>query len=177
MQHKIIGITGRAGAGKDTVANLLVEHHGFHRLAIADKIKDGCAAMFGIDRGLFDDRDKKEVVIDWLGKSPRQLAQLAGTEFGRAMIGNDVWLRVAGHGLVDGVRYVMSDVRFENEADFIRANGGVVLHLVRPGTDAGTASTHSSEAGVAVKAGDLLVRNEKTIDDLKYMSLRALYAP
>lgn len=174
MQHKIIGITGRAGAGKDTVANLLMDHHGFQRLAMADKIKDGCAAMFGIERALFDDRDQKEVVIPWLGKSPRQLAQLAGTEFGRNLIADDVWLRVAGKGLVDGVRYVLPDVRFENEAAFVRAHGGVILHIIRPGTESGTSSAHSSENGIAMADGDRVVLNDEGLDSLLYKAMRVL---
>ena len=157
---KLIGIAGRAGAGKDVVASALIASEGFKKVSFADAIKDGCAVMFGVDRALFDDRERKEQVIDWIGKSPRQLAQLAGTEFGRGLVRDDIWLLTALRKMDPAFSCVISDVRFENEADFIRKNGGVMLHVRRPGTEAGTTSAHSSESGVKIQQGDFCVEND-----------------
>ena len=46
----IIGITGKAGAGKDTVADYLISHEGFKKIALADPIKRLVKDVFEIGR-------------------------------------------------------------------------------------------------------------------------------
>lgn len=65
---------------------------------------------------------------------------------------------------LQGEEGVNADVRFENEAQWIRDNGGVVVHIQRPG--AATVSAHASEAGVAIAEGDVLVVNDGSLDEL-----------
>lgn len=177
---KLIGIAGKAGSGKDTVANRLVEKHGFVRYAFADPIKRGLDAMFGLDANYFEDRSLKELPIPRLGdKSPRQLAQWLGTEYGRHLVADDLWVRLAEREF-DYYRnmnetsffsrthwyrgMVVPDVRFENEADWIRSKGGVVLHLTRPGVDG--VAAHVSESGVPRCPEDVVLVNRGTIQDL-----------
>lgn len=174
---KLIGVTGKAGSGKDTVAEYLVREYGFERYGFADPIKQGLCAAFGLMPFDFADRARKEQPIERLGgKSPRQLAQWFGTEFGRNMICEDIWIRMAQFrydALVDMVRntfgpapvgMVVSDVRFENEAAWIRKTGGAVWHVVRPVIE--SVAAHVSEAGVAFADGDRWVHNYGTISEL-----------
>jgi len=174
---KLVGVAGRAGAGKDTVADYLVKEYGFERYGFADPIKHGLCAAFGLMPFDFADRERKEQSISRIGgKSPRQLAQWFGTEFGRNMICEDIWIRMAQfhyESLVDMVRdtfgkapvgMVVPDVRFPNEAEWVRRNGGVVWHVVRP--DIKPVSAHVSEAGVAFAGGDRWVHNYGTIAEL-----------
>lgn len=147
----IIGLCGLAGSGKTTIANHLVEHHGFVRLPFAGPLK-AMAVAFGLGpRELAG--DLKEVPSDLLcGRTPRQFMQLLGTEFGRELIGEDVWVRAWERALgdlaTDGfrpLRVVADDMRFPNEAAAIRARGGIVIHLVREGAGSASGGGHASE--------------------------------
>jgi len=144
----LIGLVGTAGAGKDTAANHLVSTHGYSALALADPLKEMLRTLLdeaNVDRCYADHRDLKEVGIGGLcGLSFRQLAQRLGTEWGRA-ISPDFWLRVLERRIdaADLWPIVITDVRFPNEAEWVRAHGGVVWRLTRP--QAAPAHAHVSE--------------------------------
>lgn len=177
----LIGLTGFARTGKSTAAAHLVEEHGLEGYAFANPIREALAAMFNLDASDFEGA-KKEELIPWLGRSPLQLMQLLGTEWGRHMISANLWLDLAEQrldGLADSVGdtpgFVISDVRFENEAAFIRERGGVMVHMQR--NDASPVSAHSSEDGVAMHPQDLIVRNNGTIRELQSeLSSLVIYA-
>lgn len=162
----IIGLCGLAGSGKTTIANHLVEHHGFVRLPFAGPLK-AMAAAFGLGPREMGG-DLKEVPSDLLcGKTPRQFMQLLGTEFGRDLIGQDVWVRAweraLGEVATDGflpLRIVADDLRFENEAAAIRSRGGVVVHLIRHGAGSATGGAHSSER--PERLGGVMVANDRS---------------
>lgn len=163
----IIGLCGLAGSGKTTIANHLVEHHGFVRLPFAGPLK-AMAAAFGLGpRELAG--DLKEVPSDLLcGRTPRQFMQLLGTEFGRELIGENVWVRAWERALgdlaTDGfrpLRVVADDMRFPNEAAAIRARGGVVVQLIREGAGSASGGGHASERPELL-GGDI-VWNDKEI--------------
>lgn len=166
----VIGLTGPAGVGKDTVGLMLCLHYGFVKHAFAKPIKDMlCAIGFAAED--FEDREIKERVIPQIGVSYRTLAQTLGTEWGRS-INPDFWLQIAKmryeslhqDPLVMGM--VITDVRFENEAEFVRQHG-TLIHIcgrayeMEPG-----AKAHSSEAGVQFKACDRRVTNDGSLIDL-----------
>ncbi|KTB97352.1 deoxynucleotide monophosphate kinase family protein [Pseudomonas sp. ICMP 10191] len=178
MKQILIGLTGPARSGKTTAASHLAHDHGFECYAFADPLREGIMAIFNLSPDDFEG-DKKEQPIDWLGRSPRQLMQLLGTEWGRHMISANLWVDLAEQNLdclsavFDGVPgFVVSDVRFENEADFIRKRGGTVIHLYRP--DAAEVNPHISEAGVSVHPDDLVLTNDSGLQEL-YGALDELY--
>lgn len=148
MPRVLIAFTGLAGAGKTTAAMHLVKHRGFHRVRFAGPLKAMMAAL-GLDQTEIDG-DRKELPCDLLcGKTPRQAMQWLGTEFGRNLIGPDLWIRAwqaAVAAQPAGVPVVVDDCRFPNEADAIRVLGGTLVRIERPG--AGTASVHESEQHV-----------------------------
>lgn len=166
----LIGFTGKAGVGKDTAAAHVREHYGFKHYAFAWPIKAMLEAM-GLPEKDYLDRASKEAVIPAYGVSYRVLAQTLGTEWGRARH-PDFWLITAQlhHAAAEAAGYpgiVISDVRFENEAAWIRSVGGVVVHIEgRATTLEGTTAQHASEAGIAYVPGDLRVWNDSTIQDL-----------
>lgn len=143
----VIAFTGLAGSGKSTAAMHLVERHGFVRVRFAGPLK---AMMAALGLSEFEiEGDRKEVPCDLLcGRTPRYAMQTIGTEWGREIIGNDLWTR-AWRAAVDklpaGVPVVVDDCRFPNEAaavlDF---RLGTLASIVRPGAGAGAAG-HSSE--------------------------------
>lgn len=61
MKHHIIALTGFAGTGKDTVADILVTHCGFRKLAFADALRGEVANAYGVTLQLLSDRDTKEL--------------------------------------------------------------------------------------------------------------------
>ncbi|KII34883.1 hypothetical protein NL64_06385 [Pseudomonas fluorescens] len=164
----LIGLIGKARVGKDTAAEHLHMWHMFNRYAFAAPLKDMLSAAFGHDIGEADGA-AKEQVIDWLGKSPRQLTQLLGTEWGRNCVHPQLWTLLAEQqwihcqrGLSHGL--VISDVRFDNEAEWILQQGGTLIEITR-GT-AAPVNAHASEAGVHLRYPRFMVSNDGTLDEL-----------
>lgn len=181
----LIGISGKAGVGKDTLADYLVGEYGFVRYGFADPIKRLLEELFDWRPRDWDDRIWKEgPVIGYITrekglndfKSPRQLAQWLGTEVGRKTFGQDCWVDVFERwyrgrwqqmdirGKMNKGFVVIPDVRFENEALRIRELGGTIIHLTRPGVT--PVSAHESEAGIALLPQDIRIDNYGTIEDL-----------
>lgn len=170
MRPILIGLTGRARSGKTTAAEHLARTYLLEQYAFADPLRDGLMAIFNLDPTDFEG-DRKEQPLGWLDCSPRQLMQSMGTEWARNTVHPDVWVKLAEQnldymtqalGAVLG--FVISDVRFENEADLIRRRGGTVVHIFRP--DAQAVNPHISEAGVAAQKDDLTLTNYGTVEEL-----------
>ena len=181
---KLIGLTGPAGSGKDTVADILCEQHGYTRLALSDPLRDGLKAMLGLTENQFHDRTIKETPIGWIGQSPRQLLQTLGTEWGRHHVADDLWLRVANQRIADIANHweyitgiVITDIRFPNEAAWLAERGGQLWHIDRPSAGLnGRAGQHASEAGLDRKPEDRIIRNLFTLDALESIVAEALEA-
>ncbi|ARU23029.1 membrane protein [Ralstonia solanacearum] len=159
----LIGLAGPAGVGKDTAAGYLRAAHSFRQIAFADPIRAMLLAAFPtLERRDFEHGRKEEILPD-LNKSPRQLMQLLGTEWGRNLVHPEIWVRLAEDTVVAehvtlGRALVVSDVRAENEAAMIRKYRGVVAHMHRKA--APRVSAHSSEAGISVQPGDHVIHND-----------------
>ena len=168
----IIGLAGAAGAGKDTVAMHLSRERQFIAMALADPLYDMISAMTGIEPERLADRSVKEKTIGWLGASPRRLLQTIGTEWGRGTLGDDVWVkhlfrRIAQIG--EHENFVITDVRFANEAQAVRERGGHIVEIVRPMPLAGVpeeARQHSSEAGIPDELVDVTIVNDTDVAGL-----------
>lgn len=77
----IVGLAAVARSGKDTVASMLLEHPDVAAYALADPLKAGCQALFGLtDEQAWSDELKEKTVKMW-GESPRQMFQRVGTEW------------------------------------------------------------------------------------------------
>lgn len=160
---QLIGIHGRAGSGKDTIANYIAEtFSSCYGEPFAGPLKEGAAASFGIDLDDFYDSEAKEKVSPAWGVSPRQIAQFFGTEMFRDTIlkllpnvGNDFWIhRLCKkiNGDIDYIEYeegdtvIITDVRFANEVEFVLANNGIIFHVTRELADGNVGiGGHSSE--------------------------------
>jgi hypothetical protein len=166
----LLGLTGKAGSGKDSVGLVLREEHEFSRLAFADPLKEVCAALFGISLDRFHIPSLKEKRVPAWGLSPRQMLQVVGTDMVRRYLGNDFWIKRMRYDLEGWLGYdniVITDVRFEDEAAFVRSLGGIVVHVKRPGAGLdGEAGAHVSEAGVMFNAADLILSNDGSLEDL-----------
>jgi len=179
----IIGLAGQAGTGKDTVRELL-EDQGFVGFAFADPIRSMLRELLtgnGISDEYIDSRELKESIIPELGVSYRQMAQTLGTEWGRALQ-PDLWLRLAGAYMADvrantwadSTNFVISDVRFANEAQWVRDQGGVIWRVVRP--DAVAVREHISELDLLHFNHDHVIDNSGDLSDLHGAVMGALEA-
>ena len=166
MVNKVIGLTGPIGSGKSTVASMMVDQ-GLLELAFATPVKIGLSKMLGIPLSLFEDRDFKELIIEGLGVSPRDLMISLGHDWGRNAINGSLWIKILErelkqHCFVDN-NIVISDVRYADEADFVRKYGTLV-HIDRPDI---IRRDHESEAGVEFMPGDLAIVNHGSLDELR----------
>jgi hypothetical protein len=167
MKFPVIGIAGPARSGKDTAAELIIGMTGGYRYGLADPIKDMIRAGFGIDPAdPYWIEHKEDPIPAFGGRSPRYLWQTLGTEWGRQLVAPDIWLTIArGRLLERGAGMVVSDIRFENEAHWVRSLGGKVIHLRR--INAASVNAHSSENGVRVSPLDVVIDNNSSIEDLQ----------
>jgi len=158
----IIGLAGLARSGKDTVASLLLQERFFFPF-VTTSFALPMKEMIYAGLGLKDKEDDKALKL--YGRSYRHIAQTLGTEWGRKCIHPDLWLKIAEHRC-KGLNTIITDVRFENEAEFVRANG-ILVHIDRHDQKYIEESFHESESGIAVKHGDFKILNHGTLDDLR----------
>lgn len=205
-----IALSGLAGTGKDTVADALVTHAGFTKLAFADALRREVAHAFelGDQYGILSARATKELpherlALGWctdlefvravnaaafagampLGeldapRSPRQIMQWWGTEYRRSQQPNYWSTKVAMHILAlreggAGERVVITDCRFTNEAAAVRAIGGEVWQVFRPGIDIVEGNHASQNDGSNLGAHSVLV-NHASVPELVRQTLRLL---
>lgn len=163
--RKVIGFSGQLKSGKTTAAQLL-EKKGFARVRFAGPLKQMIKALGCTDEQV--DGSLKEVPCELLcGHTPRYAMQTIGTEWGRDLIGPDIWINAWRHKVEtyfkDGIDVVCDDVRFPNEVTAIRELGGKVVHIHRDEVLA--TPVHASEQlGLQ---HDVLVFNNGTLDELK----------
>lgn len=172
----ILGISGRAGSGKDAAALVLVREHGFTRIAFADELKKVAGRLFSWDdERLWGPSERRnEPDPAWDGLTARRALQVLGTEVGR-LLHPDVWVRATMREIAVRRRLphpsggtswrnvVIPDVRFKNEAAAIKAAGGFLLRVVRPGAGlTGAAGEHPSETELMDGDG---VHDAKIVND------------
>jgi len=171
MGLKLIGVHGKAQSGKDTIARVLVEEHGFVRMAFADPLKAASAVLFGwpVEMAFSDEiKGYKSPLWDITGRTAFQ-------RLGDAMkigFGPDFWIKrwaCEYARLKDKHSIVVADVRTNAEADMIRGLGGLIIHLERHGAGLrGLEGMHSSEAGITFnRSTDLRIENNGTLSELE----------
>lgn len=144
----ILGITGKAGHGKNTVADLFVEmcpKMNFQRIAFADAVKRVYTLITG-DAVQDSQEWKSQFVPEW-GMTRREIFQKIGTDAMRDNLHADTWVKALFLAIKPGTNYLVTDVRFPNEADAIEAAGGKVVRVVRHGHD-DPAHRHVSETAL-----------------------------
>ena len=171
----LIGLLGRKGAGKDTVADYICNTYGFQKMALADPLKEACRILFNFnDEQLYG--NQKEVIDPNWNITPRHVLQFIGTEVFRDKIneiipeiGDNFWV----HSLL--TRYyqrqlntIISDVRFSNEIEEIKKAGGIIIKIVRPSNNniKDAHSSHVSEIEIDNLSGDYEIINCGTIEEL-----------
>lgn len=166
---QVIGITGKAGSGKDTVGDILRDKYDFATTKLAFPIQKIVCGLFGFDVDKWQDREWREAVQPIYDCSPRRLAQTLGTEWGRNSVKHSLWLDLTfdliKKEVLDPV--AITDVRFNNEAEFIRGNGGFMIHVHRSNLEGIEHRGHQSERGITVDPRDFHINNYSTLDVLE----------
>lgn len=190
-QLRLIGVHGHAGVGKDTAVSYLNEkYEKVYGESFARPLKEAAAAAFGLPLWYFNDPDYKEKTESFWGASPRKMAQFVGTELFREHVGklldwpegyDHFWIqrlegRLTGalippesEGYYEpGDTIGISDVRFQDEADWILENGGWIIHIVRPTFEGAVGIPgHLSEAGITIPStgGNYwIIHNDSTLE-------------
>jgi len=164
---QLIGITGLARSGKDTVANIIADLDSDYEIcSLAGPMKNAISSWFN-NFSMWND-DQKEVEDDeFMGRSPRYLAQTLGTEWGRKLVHEDVWITILANEIESWGfnNVVVPDIRFANEAKWIRDSGGLLIRVLRP--DGKTVRLHSSELGIDPQEPHVTINNSGSLEDLK----------
>lgn len=168
----LIGLIGYARSGKDTFAQHMVNDYEFTKLAFADPMREALQRLDPIIRigdGLTMNLSQALSSLDWedlkmISPDVRPLMQKMGTEVGREMLGENVWVNLAMKKAEQHDNVVFSDVRFLNEAEAIKAAGGLIFRIVRPGN--GPVNEHVSESVLDDYEADFTINNSGTVEDL-----------
>jgi hypothetical protein len=166
----LVGIHGPLNGGKDTVANIIQSMfpEDYRRYAFAEPLKKAGEVLFGFTRHQMEDRVLKEAPDPFWGFTPRKAIQLLGTEYGRDSLREDVWIKRAELELLknnnDGYKTIITDVRFENEAAWIRSvPNSILIYLKVPGLERDEKYNHASEAGIELIDTDFVIINDKSL--------------
>lgn len=169
----IIGLSGYAQVGKDTVAQYLVDNYGYRRVAFADQIRK---ALYRLDPVLTDIDEFSWVTlsnaVDHVGwetlkqnsGEARRLLQRFGTEVGREMFGDNFWVDQALKGVSKFDKVVVTDVRYPNEYKAIKRLEGKIVRIVKPSVTA--INDHASESALDGYLFDGTIDNVGSIEEL-----------
>lgn len=178
----IIGISGKAGSGKDTAAKMLevlyanpdISYENFINrryrdfadiqvIHFADILKETVQALFGIGEWETNTQEGKKMTISWIGKTVRELLQGVGQGL-RDAIDPDLWVKALFANTEGWANYIIADVRYPNELMAVKERGGVLLRIDRNGAGAGN---HSSETALdGYEEWDVHIENNGSMEDL-----------
>lgn len=192
---RLIAVTGRKRSGKGAVSasiarQLLAEGSTCLEVGFSDLLKQQAYRLFVDPNGTIPaavrwaDKVKEEHTIEVYNEnldqdhdfaiepvaqlSMRSFLQRLGTEAGRDMWGPDFWVAQMERRLLAATAdaVVIGDLRFDNEAEWVREVGGEVWEVQRPGLAATAESSHSSEAGVSPTLVDRVLVNGGSLETL-----------
>ena len=178
----IIGISGKAGSGKDTVAKMLevlyanpdISYEDFANkryknfadiqiVHFADTLKETAQILFRIGEWETNTQEGKKTTINWIGKTVRELLQGIGQGL-RDAIDPNLWVKILFANTEGWSNYIIADVRYPNEVYAIKKRNGVLIRIDRKGAGAGN---HSSETALDnYKEWDVHIENNDSIEDL-----------
>jgi hypothetical protein len=183
----LIGLIGKAGSGKDTVADYLCDHHRFFQLSFADPLKLVVSELFDMPLEKLNRQELKELEDERYGFSPRWILQHLGTDVLRKLYPGiwvdhlirryqkycDSWMKIPGKRSLSDIRVVVSDARFLNEATAIRGIGGQIWRVVCRNNpkDLKDGANHPSEVEQEQIAADCMLTAE--FGDLKSLYRQA----
>lgn len=164
----MIGIVGRKRSGKDTLANFATEILGDARvLSFAEPLKQACKHAYNLSDEQLD--ETKDLIDKRWGMTPRDMMRTLGVDHFRSkdpgQWTKNMRFRIEGAISKPETAVVISDVRFQNEAAFVRENGGVLIHVSRDLPS--NSDDHVSEKTTDEIVCDHYINNDGSLRDLK----------
>ena len=167
----LIGLTGKKRSGKDTFAACTKNaYHNVHTTSFAAPIRKFICDICGF-KTLDELEANKNTVHPTFKKTPREMMQTLGTEWGREMVHPDLWetlvseeLKTLSNTLTTNDIVLVTDVRFDNEAKLIHLFEGINVEILRPNMQ--ESDQHISEQGVSPELIDITLKNDYTVEAL-----------
>jgi adenylate kinase family enzyme len=184
----IIGLNGLAGSGKDTIADFLVENYNFKKVSFATILKHIIAIIFSWNREKLDglteqDRLWRETTDEWWSSAlnipnftPRYAMQNIGTNLFRHHFNENIWILSMQRKIEiflqnNSSNIVITDCRFENEIEFVKKMGGIVVLVKR---DASRKEKMNHESERETDTHDATIYNNCSKDEL-YEEIKKLF--
>jgi len=161
----LIGISGKKGRGKDTVAAMIQKSRPQYQIRkFSGRLKEIVSILTGVDVSLFESEEVKSRRVPQFGGrfTLRQLLQFIGTDLLRTQLHQDVWVDSLMMEYSSNQKWLISDVRFPNEAEAIKALGGLVIRVDRDGPH----DPHPSETALDEYDFDCVIDNNGSLKDL-----------
>lgn len=166
----IIGISGRIGSGKDTLAQAIQEiDRSWEVRKFAGKLKQVASLLTGVDTSKFEDQEFKKQWMspDW-GMTYREFLQKLGTDAVRDGLHTNAWVNALmaeydNHTV--SPNWLITDVRFPNEAEAVERRGGLMVRTTR-GIELPAEGLHASETALDNYPFRAVIDNNGTIQDL-----------
>lgn len=130
-------MTGPKGVGKSTLAAMMSENEAIPNpieiLSFATPLKRMAASILPPEA--FTPEGKEDPKFGICGKTPRHILQTLGTDWGRMMVGSNIWVEAMRNRILasDAPVVIIDDLRFENEWALVKELGGIVIRLERKG--------------------------------------------
>ena len=168
----IIGLTGYAQSGKDSVANILVNNYGYTRVAFADPIRE---LLYQMNPAVKDGGYRVQSTVDAYGwdvaktafPEVRNMLQNLGVG-ARKTFGDMFWVQQALRQVSPEGNFVITDVRYPNEAKAIRSyEDSQIWRIKRSGVD--PVNAHASETAMDGERVDQIFVNNGTLEDLQVL--------
>lgn len=173
----LVAFSGLKGSGKDTAASILIEEYGFTKVSFAEAVRElaliidpiiifedvsSTARLSKLVTQFGWDKIKREI------PEVRRLLQRLGTEGGRNFYHEDIWIEIVDKKFKDlswdNTRYVITDCRFDNEVQFVRDKGGLLVWVERPGVES---DGHASESPHIKDLASIVINNCSSIEDFQ----------
>ncbi len=166
----LIGIMGKAGSGKSTVAKILAKDHDYCRSKFSKTLKDMMLCIPGVTDEMVEGNLKEIPNMIFGGHTPRKAMQTLGTEWGRQMLTEDIWIdswhRRVMVSIKNKAELSVEDVRFPNEAKKIRELGGVIWMITRKQCET-LSGNHTSETQMDGVKPKIFLRNDGDFQQLR----------
>lgn len=165
----IIGISGKKGSGKNTVADIIkykIKKKHIRLVSFAEPIKEILSLLLNVPLETLEDRNFKKTRLsaEFDNKTPRELMKIIGT-FMRTTVNEDFWINQIMKQIYDNsdTLYVITDVRYKNEMNAILKRGGEIIRVERTNNNT---DTHQSETDLDDVSFEYTIHNNGTIEQL-----------
>lgn len=136
---KVIGIIGKAGAGKSVISKIAEIDFGYQTLSFAYNLKKAAKTIFDLHNFDVATHNGKQMYNEYWEMTHRRMLQLLGSDALKPIFGPDIWCKSAHTMLHRGVanntrkKFIFDDVRFFKEAEYIHNElGGTFIFVERP---------------------------------------------